>query len=89
MSHIVFFLLLRFPPRQSFKLFNSLLLKHKTLYKFFTFDQVYIGKLQCLTQTLFHRYYPNLFNFFNSIGDAIITGPTGNNVRDLRILLAG
>jgi len=28
------------------------------------------------------------FNFFNTIGDAIITGPTGNNVRDLRILLA-
>ncbi|MDQ3012484.1 MAG: hypothetical protein M3X11_17465, partial [Acidobacteriota bacterium] len=28
------------------------------------------------------------FNFFNRIGDAIITGPTGNNVRDLRILLA-
>ncbi|MGE0130996.1 MAG: glycerate kinase [Blastocatellales bacterium] len=28
------------------------------------------------------------FNFFNAIGDAIITGPTGNNVRDLRILLA-
>jgi glycerate 2-kinase len=28
------------------------------------------------------------FNFFNSLGDAIITGPTGNNVRDVRILLA-
>ena len=28
------------------------------------------------------------FNFFNAIGDAIITGPTGNNVRDVRILLA-
>jgi len=28
------------------------------------------------------------FNFFNAIGDAIITGPTGNNVRDLRILMA-
>ena len=26
--------------------------------------------------------------FFESLGDAIITGPTGNNVRDLRILLA-
>jgi glycerate 2-kinase len=25
---------------------------------------------------------------FNAIGDAVITGPTGNNVRDLRILLA-
>src|SRR5262245_54310876 len=28
------------------------------------------------------------FNFFNPLGDAIITGPTGNNVRDLRILTA-
>jgi hydroxypyruvate reductase len=28
------------------------------------------------------------FSFFNALGDAIITGPTGNNVRDLRILLA-
>ncbi len=28
------------------------------------------------------------FNFFNAIGDAILIGPTGNNVRDLRILLA-
>lgn len=28
------------------------------------------------------------FNFFNALGDAIITGPTGNNLRDLRILIA-
>ena len=28
------------------------------------------------------------FGFFNSLGDAITTGPTGTNVRDLRILLA-
>jgi glycerate 2-kinase len=27
------------------------------------------------------------FNVFSKLGDAIITGPTGNNVRDLRILL--
>jgi glycerate 2-kinase len=27
-------------------------------------------------------------NFFERIGDAIVTGPTGNNLRDLRILLA-
>ena len=26
--------------------------------------------------------------FFQSLGDAIVTGPTGNNLRDLRILLA-
>ena len=28
------------------------------------------------------------FNFFNALGDAIITGPTGNNARDVRILIA-
>jgi hydroxypyruvate reductase len=25
--------------------------------------------------------------FFERLGDAIVTGPTGNNLRDLRILL--
>jgi glycerate 2-kinase len=30
----------------------------------------------------------NAFAFFDSLGDAIVTGPTGNNLRDLRILLA-
>jgi glycerate 2-kinase len=28
------------------------------------------------------------YTFFSRLGDAIITGPTGNNLRDLRILLA-
>ena len=28
------------------------------------------------------------FPFFNGLGDAIVTGPTGNNVRDLRLLLS-
>ena len=28
------------------------------------------------------------FPLFNPLGDAIITGPTGNNVRDVRVLLA-
>ena len=28
------------------------------------------------------------FPFFDSMGDAVLTGPTGNNLRDLRILLA-
>lgn len=28
------------------------------------------------------------FHFFDQLGDAIITGPTGNNVRDVRILVA-
>ena len=30
----------------------------------------------------------NAFPLFETLGDAIMTGPTGNNVRDLRILLA-
>jgi glycerate 2-kinase len=29
----------------------------------------------------------NAYPFFDALGDAIITGPTGNNLRDLRILL--
>ena len=28
------------------------------------------------------------FNFFEALGDTIITGPTGNNVRDIRIFIA-
>jgi hydroxypyruvate reductase len=35
-----------------------------------------------------HRAAFNAFPFFQSLGDAIITGPTGNNLRDLRMLLA-
>jgi len=30
----------------------------------------------------------NAYPFFEALGDALITGPTGNNLRDLRILLA-
>ena len=30
----------------------------------------------------------NAFPFFDALGDTVITGPTGNNLRDLRILLA-
>jgi glycerate 2-kinase len=30
----------------------------------------------------------NAYRFFEALGDAIVTGPTGNNLRDLRILLA-
>jgi hydroxypyruvate reductase len=30
----------------------------------------------------------NASPFFESIGDVITTGPTGNNLRDLRVLLA-
>jgi glycerate 2-kinase len=29
------------------------------------------------------------FHFFKALGDSVITGPTGNNLRDLRILIAG
>lgn len=36
-----------------------------------------------------HLINSDSFNFFRAIGDSVITGPTGNNVRDLRILLAG
>src|SRR2546430_7574389 len=28
------------------------------------------------------------FSFFTHLGDTLLTGPTGNNLRDLRILLA-
>jgi len=30
----------------------------------------------------------NAYPFFDALGDVIVTGPTGNNLRDLRILLA-
>lgn len=30
----------------------------------------------------------NAYPFFDALGDAVMTGPTGNNLRDLRILLA-
>ena len=29
------------------------------------------------------------YHFFSRLGDAVVTGPTGNNLRDLRIFLAG
>jgi hydroxypyruvate reductase len=29
------------------------------------------------------------YSYFEKLGDAVVTGPTGNNLRDLRILLAG
>jgi hydroxypyruvate reductase len=33
------------------------------------------------------RRRSDAYNFFKRLGDAVITGPTGNNLRDLRILL--
>ena len=35
------------------------------------------------------RRHSDAYTFFSRLGDAIATGPTGNNLRDLRILLAG
>jgi glycerate 2-kinase len=32
--------------------------------------------------------HSDAFTFFSQLGDAIVTGPTGNNLRDLRILIA-
>jgi hydroxypyruvate reductase len=28
------------------------------------------------------------YPFFDALGDSLVTGPTGNNLRDLRLLLA-
>jgi glycerate 2-kinase len=28
------------------------------------------------------------YGYFERLGDAVVTGPTGNNLRDLRVLLA-
>jgi hydroxypyruvate reductase len=30
----------------------------------------------------------NAYPLFDALGDVVVTGPTGNNLRDLRILLA-
>jgi len=32
--------------------------------------------------------HSDAFSFFTHLGDTLLTGPTGNNLRDLRILLA-
>lgn len=45
------------------------------------------GRKRGLNAELFLSSF-NSYDFFKSIGDAIVTGPTGNNLRDLRILLA-
>jgi glycerate 2-kinase len=36
----------------------------------------------------FYQRHSDSFTFFERLGDTIITGPTGTNVRDLRLLLA-
>jgi glycerate 2-kinase len=36
-----------------------------------------------------HLRRSDAYNFFAKLDDAIVTGPTGNNLRDLRILISG
>ena len=50
-------------------------------------DTVRRGKEMKLAPNIFCANSDS-FNFFKALGDAIITGPTGNNVRDLRILIS-
>ena len=45
-----------------------------------------IGRSKLDAQLCFER--SDSYTFFSALGDTVITGPTGNNVRDLRILLA-
>jgi hydroxypyruvate reductase len=49
-----------------------------------TIARAHAHSLDVVTAAAKFDAYP----FFESLGDAIVTGPTGNNVRDLRILLA-
>jgi glycerate 2-kinase len=49
-----------------------------------TLDRAKAKGLQAAAALAQFDAYP----FFNALGDAVITGPTGNNLRDLRILLA-
>jgi glycerate 2-kinase len=37
-------------------------------------------------QNFFRR--SDSFSFFHRLGDTIVTGPTGNNLRDMRLLIA-
>jgi len=48
-----------------------------------TIDRAQVRGLDAATHLASFNAYP----FFEALGDAIITGPTGNNLRDLRILL--
>ena len=36
-----------------------------------------------------HLERSDAYNFFAKLEDAIVTGPTGNNLRDLRVLISG
>ena len=46
-----------------------------------------LGRKSGLDAAVYQRRSDS-FHFFEALGDAIITGPTGNNVRDLRLLVA-
>jgi len=50
-------------------------------------DTVRRGKEMKLAPNIFCANSDS-FNFFKALGDAIVTGPTGNNVRDVRILIS-
>ncbi|MBI2682694.1 MAG: DUF4147 domain-containing protein [Acidobacteriales bacterium] len=45
-----------------------------------------LGQASTLSQALSAF---NTYPVFHELGDTVVTGPTGNNIRDLRILLAG
>jgi glycerate 2-kinase len=52
-------------------------------------DELSIGRARALNLSPEdYLYRSDSYKFFEALDDAIITGPTGNNVRDLRILLA-
>jgi len=50
-------------------------------------DTLSRAQAACLDAADFFRR-SDAYNFFARLDDAIITGPTGNNLRDLRVLLA-
>ncbi|HSZ64045.1 MAG TPA: DUF4147 domain-containing protein [Terriglobales bacterium] len=56
-----------------------------------TLDRV-VARMHSATSRLEEAHHAlatfNAYPLFEALGDAIITGPTGNNLRDLRILLA-
>jgi glycerate 2-kinase len=52
-------------------------------------DETTVGRARRLNLDAQHSLdESDAYNFFNALGDAVITGPTGTNVRDVRILLA-
>lgn len=68
MSHIVFFLLLHFQPRDSFVIFVNLCLNSNFLFRSITFDTNYSLAAQSLAELLLSKYYPKVHSFFEKIG---------------------